>query len=156
MAVEREEVAEFAGALMALVNIIKRGQATAFDAELGAVLELLLRHGSLPPNRIAEELGVPRSSVTRRVKALREAGKVLIRPDPGDARSYHVQLSAAGQDEMDQLVEQGLDRFAVWLNGWTPDEVRTFTALARRLTGEPDRPPEPPRKGAWWRHTEDS
>src|SRR4051812_22300721 len=156
MSVEREQVAEFAGALTALVNIIKRGQAKAFDAELAAVTELVHRRGSLTPNEIAGELGVPRSSVTRRVKKLRELGTILIRPDPDDARSYHVQLTANGQDEMDGLVEQGLDRFEAWLSGWTPDEVRTFTALARRLTGEPSSPQLPPRKGAWWRHQRDS
>jgi DNA-binding MarR family transcriptional regulator len=156
MPVEREEVAEFAGALMALVDIVKRGQAKAFDAELAAVTEVVYRHGSLTPNQIAAELGVPRSSVTRRVKALRKNGTVFIRPDPGDARSYHVQLSASGQDEMDRLVEEGLDRFAAWLTGWTPEEVRTFTALARRLAGEPSSQQAPPRKGAWWRHQQDS
>jgi DNA-binding MarR family transcriptional regulator len=156
MAVERHDVAEFVGTLTDLVNIIKQRQPKAVDAELAAVTELVYRRGSLTPNQIAAELGAPRSSVTRRVKKLLDAGTVLIRPDPADARSYQVQPTAAGQDEMNERVEKDLDRYADWLDGWTADEVRTFTALARRLAGEPQRPPEPPRKGAWWRRQLDS
>lgn len=90
---ERVDVEEFAGAVMALVNLIRRGQAKAFDTELVAVMQLLGDGRALLPSEIADVLGSPRSSVTRRIQALEGTGKIEIRPDPDDGRSYRVAVS---------------------------------------------------------------
>ncbi len=148
---EEVDVEELAGAVMALVNLIRRGQARAFDTELVAVMQLLGDGRALPPSEIADALGSPRSSVTRRIQALEVTGKIEIRPDPGDGRSYRVALSAAGQAELDSLASKGLKLFAAWVTDWTPSEVRTFSALARRLTDGAVMPSAPTRGNAWWR-----
>ncbi|WP_232794160.1 MULTISPECIES: MarR family winged helix-turn-helix transcriptional regulator [Pseudofrankia] len=148
---ERTDIEEFSGAVMALVNLIRRGQARAFDTELVAVMQLLADGRALPPSEIAEALSSPRPSVTRRIQALEAAGKIEIHPDPDDRRSYRVALSAAGQAELDDLAAKGMKLFATWVSAWTPAEVRTFSALARRLTDGAVTPPAPARGNAWWR-----
>lgn len=148
----RRNVQELAGAVMALVQLINRGQARAFDVELAAVMQLLLREGLLSPSEIARHLGVPRSSVTGRVKLLRESGWVEIHPDPDDGRSYLAGLTGAGEQEMSRLIGEGLEVFAAWTSDWSDEEIEAFTRLARRLTGQAPPPPAAQsRRDPWWR-----
>jgi DNA-binding MarR family transcriptional regulator len=154
MAKERD-ITAFAGAVMGLVNVIRRGQGRAFDTELVAIMELLLRRGPLSPGEIAAELNAKPSSVTGRLKSLRESGRVVIHPDAADGRRYTVELSKAGEQEMDRLVEDGLRLFAAWTAGWTDEEVSTFTRLAGRLAGATGPAPtqaKPDRRDQWWKH----
>lgn len=147
-------VQELAGSVMALVQLINRGQARAFDVELVAVMQLLLREGVLPPSEIARQLEVPRSSVTGRVKTLRESGWVEISPDPADGRSYLAGLTGAGEQEMNRLIGAGHEIFTAWTADWSDEEIGTFTRLARRLTGQAPLPPTAAqsRRDPWWKH----
>lgn len=136
---------------MALVQLVNRGQARAFDVELAAIMQLL-REGLLSPSEIARQLEVPRSSVTGRVKLLRESGWVEIRPDPDDGRSYLAGLTGAGEQEMSRLIGEGLEVFATWTSDWSDDEIETFARLVRRLTGQVPPPPAgQSRRAPWWR-----
>ena len=145
------EVEEFTAAVMALVEVIRRGQARAVNPEIVAVMQLLASAGALLPSEIAATLGVPRSSVTRRVQELQRAGKIEIEPDPSDGRSYRIRLAQAGRAELDALAAKGRELFAVWISDWSSEEIRTFSALARRLTGLPATAPARERQGAWWK-----
>jgi DNA-binding MarR family transcriptional regulator len=145
------DVEEFTGAVMALVEVIRRGQSRAFNTEQVAVMQLLAAGDPLPPSEIAAALGVPRSSITRRIQELQRTGKVEIRPSASDGRSYRVRLTPAGRAELDALAAKGRDLFAAWISGWTSEEISTFTALARRLTGLPHPAPNRDRHGAWWK-----
>lgn len=148
----RKNVRELAGAVTALMQLINRGQARAFDVELVAVMQLLLREGLLPPSEIARQLEVPRSSVTGRVRLLRESGWVDIRPDPDDGRSYLAGLTGAGEQEMSRLVSEGLEVFTMWTSDWSDEEIETFTRLTRRLLGQAPPPSAAqPRRDPWWR-----
>jgi DNA-binding MarR family transcriptional regulator len=154
MPLHSTNVEELAGAVMALVQLINRGQARAYDVELVAVMQLLLRAGHLPPSEIARQLEVPRSSVTGRVKILRESGWVEVRPDPDDGRSYLAGLTRAGEQQMSRLTVEGLEIFTAWTSDWSDEEIEAFTRLTRRLTGQA--PPPPPaaaqsRRDPWWR-----
>ena len=150
MASDRD-VEEFAGAVMALVEVIRRGQSRAFNTEHVAVMQLLAGGGALPPSEIAAELEVPRSSVSRRIQELRQDGKVEIEPTAADGRSYLVRLAPAGRAELDALAAKGRGLFATWISGWTDEEISTFTTLARRLTSAPRPAPARERRGAWWK-----
>ena len=150
MASDRD-IEEFTGAVMALVEVIRRGQSRAFNTEHVAMMELLAAREALLPSQIAAALGVPRSSITRRIQELQRTGKAEIEPSDSDGRSYRVRLTRAGRAELDALAAKGRDLFAAWISGWTSEEISTFTALARRLTGLPSPAPEPERRGAWWK-----
>jgi len=145
------DIEEFTGAVMALVEVIRRGQSRAFNTEQVAVMQLLAGSDALPPSEIAAALGVPRSSITRRIQELQRTGKAEIEPSVSDGRSYRVRLTRTGRAELDTLAAKGRDLFAAWISDWTSEEIHTFTALARRLTGLPSPAPEPERRGAWWK-----
>jgi DNA-binding MarR family transcriptional regulator len=147
----QHDVEELTGAVMALVEVIRRGQSRAFNTEQVAVMQLLAGGDALLPSEIAAALDVPRSSVTRRVQELQRAGKVEIEPSASDGRSYRVRLAEAGRAELEQLAAKGRELFATWVSDWTPEEIRTFTALARRLTDVPRPPRARDRHGAWWK-----
>lgn len=57
---ERTDIEEFSGAVMALVNLIRRGQARAFDTELVAVMQLLA-DGRASPRARSPRLSAPRA-----------------------------------------------------------------------------------------------
>ena len=145
------DIEEFTGAVMALVEVIRRGQSRAFNTEQVAVMQLLTASDALLPSEIAATLGVPRSSITRRIQELQRTGKVDIEPSVSDGRSYRVRLTRAGRAELDALEAKGRDLFAAWISDWTSEEIRTFTTLARRLTGLPRPAPTRERPGAWWK-----
>jgi DNA-binding MarR family transcriptional regulator len=148
----RRNVEELTAAVSALVQLINRGQARAFDTELVAVMQLLKQEEPLSPSEIARRLDVPRSSVTGRIKLLRESGRVQIQPDPADGRSYLAGLTAAGRREMDRLIDQGLEVFAAWTADWSDEEIETFTRLASKLVGQaPPSPAAPSRRDPWWK-----
>jgi hypothetical protein len=44
-----------------------------------------------------------------------------------------VTLTAAGSDELRSLAEEGLDRFALFVADWEPEEVRMLTSLLQKL-----------------------
>ena len=77
--------------------------------------------------------GVHPSLVTRQVRSLEDAGYEEVSADPADHRSCLVRLTAAGDEEVRRLQQVGLDRFAAFVAGWEPGEVRTLTALLRKL-----------------------
>jgi DNA-binding MarR family transcriptional regulator len=152
MSQRETDVQELAAAVMALVQLINRGQARAFDTELVAVMQLLLHEGLLSPSEIARQLEAPRSSVTGRVKLLRESGRVEIHPDPDDGRSYLAGLTGEGEQEMNRLIGEGLEIFTTWTSDWSEEEINTFTRLARRLLGQvPPAPAAAPRRDPWWK-----
>jgi DNA-binding MarR family transcriptional regulator len=147
----RRDVEAFTGAVMALVEVIRRGQARAFNTEQVAVMQLLAGSDAMVPSEIAAALDVPRSSVTRRIQELQRAGKVEIEPSASDGRSYRVRLTGAGRAELDALAAKGRELFATWISDWSTEEIRSFTHLARRLTDVPRAAPVQERQRAWWK-----
>jgi DNA-binding MarR family transcriptional regulator len=157
MSQRETNVQELAASVMALVQLINRGQARAFDTELVAVMQLLLREGLLSPSEIARRLEAPRSSVTGRVKLLRESGRVEIHPDPDDGRSYLAGLTGAGEQDMNRLVGEGLGVFTTWTSDWGDTDIETFTRLTRKLLGQAPTAPSAaqPRRDPWWKQDGD-
>lgn len=139
---------------MALVGVIRRGQSRAFNTEQVAVMQLLADGDALLPSEIAARLSTPRSSVSRRIQELQRADKVEIEPSASDGRSYRVRLAQAGHAELEQLAAKGRKLFAAWISDWSDEEIRTFTALALRLTGPPLAAHAQRRQGAWWKTSE--
>ena len=139
---------------MTLVNQIRRGQAKAFNPELVAVLEVLAANGEMTPTELSEALPAPASSVSRRIRALSEAGSVAVTAGTRDRRSYRVDLTAAGRAELERLRRQGLAVFAALIEDWSSQDVRTYVALTRRLAGaRPASDAPQPRTRAWWRES---
>jgi DNA-binding MarR family transcriptional regulator len=120
-------------ALFTLIGGIDRATRRSEGASTLGVLQVVAGRGQLRPSEIAAVQGVHPSLVTRQVRSLEDAGYVEVSADPADHRSCLVRLTAAGDEEVRRLQQVGLDRFATFVAGWEPGEVRTLTALLRKL-----------------------
>lgn len=98
-----------------------------------SVLQVLAGRDGVRPSEIAEQLGVHPSLVTRQVQQLEVAGFVNVVENPADARSLLVALTRSGLAEQERLTQIRLERFALFVADWEPDEVRRLTELVQKL-----------------------
>ncbi len=112
---------------------LDRARRRSKGASTLSVLQVLSGREALRPSDIADQLGVHPSLVTRQVQELEGGGYVEVTVDPADARSLRVALTRSGAREQQRLVQIGVDRFALFVADWEPDEVRLLTALLERL-----------------------
>jgi DNA-binding MarR family transcriptional regulator len=119
-------------ALMTVMSGLERARRHG-DASTLAALQIVAARGPVRPSDIAAELGVHQSTVTRQVRALEAAGHVAVNADPDDRRSCFITLTDAGRGEIDRLTEIGLSRFALFVDDWEPEDVRTLGRLLTKL-----------------------
>lgn len=127
-----DDVADMVGALMSVVTGIERAKRQGQASTLAALYAIAARE-HVRPSELSEELGLHQSSVTRQVQALQAAGHVQIVPDPADGRSCLVSITEAGRAETERLTRIGLERFALFVADWEPEEVRTLARLLRKF-----------------------
>jgi DNA-binding MarR family transcriptional regulator len=116
--------------LMAKVDRARHERRAASDLSL---LQVIAAGGAMRPGEIAARQHVHQSLVTRQIRDLEDAGHVSVADDPNDGRSYLVALTPAGFDELDRLTKVGLQRFALFVSDWDPEQVRTLTDLLEKL-----------------------
>lgn len=97
------------------------------------MLQLLAGRDGVRQSELAGQLGVHPSLVTRQVQELERAGLVQVNNNPSDARSLLLVLTRSGTAEQKRLTQIGLDRFALFVADWEPDEVRRLTELLLKL-----------------------
>lgn len=147
-----------AQATVSLVAAAQRGIADAFDVSRVGVLRAVAQDGPLRPAAIGSRQRMARSSVTRHVQALQDAGQVDVVADPQDGRTCLVSATDAGRAELDQIDDIGGAAFAAVVADWTDEDLEALTRLLGRLQqdwaerGRAARrsttPAQPPR----WRH----
>ena len=128
-----KDVQSMVAALFTLNAGLERARRQRKGASTLSLLQVIDDHEQIRPSDIAELQQVHPSLVTRQVRELEDAGYVEAIADPGDGRSYLVTLTPAGSRELRRLLEFGLRRFAMFVNNWEPDEVRTLTQLLQKL-----------------------
>jgi DNA-binding MarR family transcriptional regulator len=116
--------------LMAKVDRARHERRAASDLSL---LQVIAAGGAMRPGEIAARQHVHQSLVTRQIRNLEDAGHVSVADDPNDGRSYLVALTPAGFDELDRLTKIGLQRFALFVSDWDPEQVRTLAELLEKL-----------------------
>src|SRR4051794_27455102 len=62
-----------------------------------AILPHIDAHGSATPSQLSAEIGATQTTIRDQLQALVERGLIVRRPNPDDARSYFVELTAAGR-----------------------------------------------------------
>jgi DNA-binding MarR family transcriptional regulator len=129
----RTDVARMVAALFTMNAGLDRARRRSKGASTLSLLQLLASGDGLRPSDLAERLGVHPSLVTRQIQELEDAGFVRVSANPDDARSLLVSLSPAGVAEQRRLREAGLDRFALFVAEWTPEEVQTLADLLEKL-----------------------
>ena len=129
----RTDVERMVFALFTMNAGLDRARRRSKGASTLSLLQVLAGGGGLRPSDLAEHLGVHRSLITRQIQELEDSGYVNVSANPDDARSLLVSLTPAGAKEQRRLREGGLDRFALFVAEWTPEEVRTLAALLEKL-----------------------
>lgn len=121
------------GALFTLIGSLERATRLSRGASTLSLLQVLGDHGALRPSELAELQRVHPSLVTRQIQDLDDMGYVKATADPADGRSRLVTLTRAGRKEMARLQKIGIDRFALFVADWQPEEVQELTTLLERL-----------------------
>jgi len=133
MAPDRSDVQPMVIALFTLIGSMDRAARQSAGASALSLLQVVASRDAIRPSEIADLQHVHPSLVTRQVRDLEDKEYVRVTADPGDGRSCLVTLTPAGADEMARLRQVGVDRFATFVAGWEPEEVRTLTALLEKL-----------------------
>ncbi|CAN5867854.1 hypothetical protein BH10CHL1_BH10CHL1_50470 [soil metagenome] len=129
MSPTHDDVQQMVQALFTVAGGLERARKRIPAASRLAVLQLIAAQDKIRPTTIATELGLHQSTITRHIRALEEAGQVILMIDANDRRACTITLTAAGRAEVERLTQIGLDRFAAFVASWEADEVRTLTHL---------------------------
>ncbi|MFK3707060.1 DNA-binding MarR family transcriptional regulator [Raoultella sp. BIGb0138] len=89
------------------------------------MLATLRRSGSpfiLSPTRLFSTLMITSGTMTHRLKALEKRGFITRLPDPGDARSLLVALTAEGRERIDKAVETHVENERQLLAGLSAEQ----------------------------------
>jgi DNA-binding MarR family transcriptional regulator len=121
------------GALFTLIGGIERNTRRLQGASTLSLLQVLADSGPARPSEIAERQGVHPSLITRQLKDLEDQGHVSVAQDPADGRAWLVALTGHGKVQVRRLQRAGIDRFALFVEDWGSDEVRTLTTLLEKL-----------------------
>ena len=100
------------------------------------VLSALRRAGpphELSPGQLLAQTLVTSGTMTNRIDRLEERGLVRRRPDPADARSVRVQLTAAGRRRVEAALRDLVAREDAILGPLGPAERATLADLLRRV-----------------------
>jgi DNA-binding MarR family transcriptional regulator len=87
----------------------------------------------LSPGQLLAQTLVTSGTMTNRIDRLEQRGLVRRRPDPADARSVRVQLTAAGRRRVDSALQDLLAREDAILGTLDSTERSTLAALLRRV-----------------------
>ena len=99
------------------------------------VLSALRRAGGeqLSPGQLLAQTLVTSGTMTNRIDRLEERGLVRRRPDPSDARSVRVQLTAAGRRRVDSALRDLVARENAILGSLDDAERATLAGLLRQV-----------------------
>jgi DNA-binding MarR family transcriptional regulator len=87
----------------------------------------------LSPGQLLAQTLVTSGTMTNRIDHLEQRGLVRRRPDPADARSVRVQLTAAGRRRVDGALQDLVQREDAILGALDPSERATLAGLLRRV-----------------------
>lgn len=99
------------------------------------VLILLMREETLTssPSTLAEKAGVTRATMTGLIDGLDKEGLVMRVPDMSDRRKFHIKLTAAGQNKLDQIMPEYYRRVGELMGTLSPEEGKMLALLLTKL-----------------------
>lgn len=129
-----------ANVLASMVHLIRTTRALAHRQTDGLViagtpLGILkkLAVGDARPGDLACGLQIAPSVVSRAVVPLEKAGLVERRPDPADARAWHLTLTDLGRERLRERQAYVNEQFAEIFTSWDPADVAQLATLMHRL-----------------------
>ena len=112
------------------------GLDSSLDEATYPVISGLARYGPMSAARLAEEIGLDRSVVSRHATRLARAGLIERLPDPADRRVALLALTAPGHRAVREMRERLASALDEYLATWPSGEAALFAAGLRRLTEE--------------------
>lgn len=103
------------------------------DAVCYPMLVLLRRADAVAMADLLAELGIEKSTLTRRIDSAVRLGLVERRPDPADARARLVALTPSCRERLSVLADEESERWRGRLAQWDTTDIRGLTTLLRRL-----------------------
>ena len=97
-----------------------------------AIYSVLFDEGPHAPTELARRSGMPATSMSNFVRAMRERGHAERSPDPADRRSYRIVLTAAGaaaHAATSVAFAEADERFRTAFGPDLPDASRTLRAI---------------------------
>ena len=97
------------------------------------VIRVLAAEPRLSQGRIAQLMGINKSSVSRSAEALIKRRLIVDEPDPTDPRRILLSLTPAGEALHDQTVVTAMARDALFLEGISDEERAVLVRLLKQL-----------------------
>ncbi|MBD0692626.1 MarR family winged helix-turn-helix transcriptional regulator [Streptomyces sp. CBMA123] len=112
------------------------GLGAAVDELTYPVLSGLARTGACSAADLGREIGLDRTTVTRRADRLEEAGLLRREADPGDRRATLLVLTGPGQDAVRATRDRLAARIEDSLASWPAADAEVFARLLRTFVDE--------------------
>jgi DNA-binding MarR family transcriptional regulator len=103
-----------------------------------SVLRIVFRHAPVQAGRVATLTGLDKSAVSRQIKFLRDYGLVQTTPDPRDGRSSFLVPTPLAEERMQALNLIMKRDYRIRVEGWSEDDLATFSRLLDRFNGPRD------------------
>lgn len=100
------------------------------------VLAMVAIEPGIAAARVTTVIGIDKASVSRESRRLEEKGYLTVTVDPTNARRNVLELTPAGYELHDQVIQIALERERRLLSDLTPEEVDTFVNLLHRTTAK--------------------
>ncbi|MFC9709259.1 MarR family winged helix-turn-helix transcriptional regulator [Paenibacillus sp. NPDC056933] len=126
-------------ALVSASHALNVRSAERFDATLQPAAFHLVRwlysYGPTSAASLAEATAMDRSSVSRLIKQLEQAGYVSKEPDPEDRRGVLLSLTELGQQSTVSALKEKESVFYDRISRWDDKELDRFTTMLRQFNG---------------------
>ena len=106
---------------------------TALDAVAQLLLRMIGTQGPVRSSALAEQIGLSRAAISRRVAALESAGLVASVRDPHDGRASLLTVSEAGAARLEAIKRAGCDAVHGLVDDFTTAELDALATLLGRL-----------------------
>ena len=115
---------------------LTEGLGEAVDGFTYPVLSGLVRTGPASAASLGREIGLDRTTVTRRADHLEQVGLLRREPDPADGRATLLALTEAGHDAVRATRQRLASHIEDSLSSWPREDARTFARCLQRFVTE--------------------
>ena len=128
---------------VAIMGVARRLKPRTVDGRVDPasvfVLHQLAANAPVRLTELARCMGLDPSTVSRHVRQLETSGYVARAGDPLDRRAARLELTATGQEVMDEAMRSRIAIIEKAVTGWSEDDLRALTTLMTRLATALDR-----------------
>jgi DNA-binding MarR family transcriptional regulator len=121
---------------VAFIRLARQMRASHGNAPALACLSVVGELGPIRVSRLASELGLDTSTVSRLVNQLVSADLLARMPDPADQRACLLTVTPEGSEHMRQGLLKRAQLLGAATAGWPVSDVITLTELINRLAGD--------------------